>query len=538
MQALNAGDAMFLYSETPEQHQHMVGIIILDPSTAPKRFDMQELIDKSEEMTDAAPAYRQRLFHSPLSLSGPILVDDPDFDYRKHVRHIAVPAPGSDQQLAEIIADIASTQLDRSRPLWETWYVSGLQGGKIAMVSKTHHCMADGVGGAETMMELFDFEANPRKKRQKKASKDKGKARPPTRLALFQEALKGRRNRTGSIELINKSLKSMLNKRTALKESTQTDLLPPGMTSIPKLRFNGQISRFRSVAFGSLPMADVKLIKNVFGVTLNDAVLAACSIALRNYLNAHGDTPQPIVCTVPVSLALKKGKDAKKDSDGANQVGMMDVKLPIEIKDPVKLIKEVHACTGEAKRVFEQSFEDLINTTVSALPPQIAARGLQFLSGRFVARFPISNVAISNVPGSPIPLYIKGAKVIGNYPMGPVPNGVGLNITMMSYVDRLDYCVQSCRDKIPDPWKLAGFIDAAVSELKAATAKTGPRKKRTVTKKAKNKAKKAVAKKTVAKVKKTKPAAKKPVKKSTAKAKAKTKTIAKKTIAKRVKRKR
>jgi len=465
MKALGAGDAMFLYAETPEQHQHMIAIIVLDPSTAPRSFTVQDLIDKSEHMVEEAPAYRQRLFHSPLSLSGPILEEDPDFNYRNHVRHVALPSPGSDEQLAEMVADIASSQLDRSRPLWETWFVSGLAGGKVAMISKTHHCLADGVGGAETMMKLFDFEPNPPKKSETTQAVIR-KAQAPSRMALFQEGLKARRKRTSSMTVLNKMIKSVRGKRSALSESDNADALPSGMTSMPRLRFNGQISRFRSVGFGSLSLKDVKAIKNAFGVTLNDAVLAVCTIALQRYLAGHNDLPDsPIVCTVPVSLTLNKDKTSAVDSEGANQFGMMNVKLPLDINAPIDVIKAVHTNASEAKRVFKQSFEDVLNTTLSALPPQIAAMGLQLISGGITARFPISNVAISNVPGAPIPLYIEGAKVVANYPMGPVPNGVGLNITMMSYVDRLDFCVQGCRNKIPDPWVLVEHINAAMAEL-------------------------------------------------------------------------
>lgn len=272
MKALGAGDALFLYTETPEQHQHMVGILVLDPSSAGKNFSVQDLIDKSERMAEDAPGYRQRLFHSPLSLSGPILEKDPDFNFRNHVRHIAVPPPGTDEQLAEIVADIASAQLDRSRPLWENWFVSGLAGGCVAMISKSHHCLADGVGGAETMMKLFDVEPNPPKSIVKSESTSR-KAKSPSKMELFQTALAAQRQRTKPLTLISKSMKSWWNKQPAVRDSDNSDLLPPGMTSMPRLRFNGQISRYRSVGFSSLSLKDVKGIKNAFGVTLNDAVL-------------------------------------------------------------------------------------------------------------------------------------------------------------------------------------------------------------------------------------------------------------------------
>lgn len=197
---------------------------------------------------------------------------------------------------------------------------------------------------------------------------------------------------------------------------------------------------------------------------------AVCAMALNKYLDDYDERPDgPIAATVPVSLVLKKNQPEGSQSDGANQIGMMNVKLPIEIQGPDELIMAVNACSTEAKRVFERSFEDLLNTTVSAMPPQIAAAGMRLLSGGVVARYPISNVAISNIPGSPIPLYIEGARVIANYPMGPVPNGVGLNITMMSYVDRLDFCIQGCREKLPDPWLLVKYIETSTAELLTAS---------------------------------------------------------------------
>jgi hypothetical protein len=216
------------------------------------------------------------------------------------------------------------------------------------------------------------------------------------------------------------------------------------------------------VALGALPLNDVKTVKNAFGVSVNDAILAVVAIAVRRYLELHDDLPQEALsCMVPLSLDLNKV-----------------VKFPVQIEDPVELIETLHKCSSAAKQRFNDTFDNMMLTVVDTLSPHLAGPAMSFMTGDFSARFPASNLGVSTIPGPSFPLYMRGAKVVGNYPMGPIPNGIGLGITMMSYMDDLYFTVQGCREKTPDIDRLAEFMDEALQVLlKAAHRVAAPEKK-------------------------------------------------------------
>jgi WS/DGAT/MGAT family acyltransferase len=507
---MKAGDSMLLFTETEAQHQHMVGVLILDPSTALKGFDVDTLMEVSEKMVNDAPGYRMKLVDSPLTMDVPMMAEDPDFKMRNHVFHVAVPAPGGQEQLAELVGDIASRPLSRSRPMWENWILSGLEGGYIAMVSKTHHCLQDGVGGVETMAKMFDLEADPPPRPDTGKAVAKRESSAPSSLAILREAYRANRERPSLLSAADKAVRTLIKRRNAYKEVPDTDLLPPEMSDAPRLFFNGQISPFRTVALGSLSLKEIKQLKNAYGITLNDVILAVVSIALRKYLEEHNDFPdEALACAIPVSLALNENED--KGDDSNNQISLMNVKLPIQMEDPAALALKINECTLAAKDLFAQSGDEISRTLVASLPPRLAATGLGILSGSMMARNPLGNLGVSNIPGPPFPLYMKGAQVVANYPMGPVPNGVGLGITLMSYIDRIDFTLQGCREKMPDIQRLAELMEEAVAELSEALPQESKPKR-----KAKAKAKAKIKAKTKAKPKaKTKAKAKAKPKKKT-----------------------
>ncbi len=467
---LSPADSFFFFSESQTQHQHVMGIILLDPSTAPGHFDVGTLIAQSEELVDEAPGFRLKFVDSPAAMNVPMVAEDPNFNFRNHIHHIALPSPGSMEQLSELVADIASRPLNRDIPLWENWYVSGLEGGLIAIVSKSHHSMSDGVSGAETMAKMFDLEPDP------PARESKGKAlvrykpaEEPTTLEIVQAALKARRKSPSAMSTVSKAVKGLMRRREVSTACDHPELLPGNTMKGPRVFFNGQISSLRSVAMGSLPLGELKAVKNTFGVTLNDAVLTVVAIAVRRYLEEHDDLPEEALsCMVPISLALNEvGKDVR-DEEAANQTHTMNVKFPVQIEDPVELIQTLHQCSNASKQRFNDTYDNIMLTVVDTLPPSLAAPAMSFMTGEFSARFPVSNLGVSNIPGPNFPLYMRGAKVVGNYPMGPIPNGIGLGITMMSYLDEIYYTVQGCREKTPDIQHLSQYMQEAMAELVAA----------------------------------------------------------------------
>ncbi len=478
---LSPADSIFFYTESPTQHQHVMGIILLDPSTASAGFDVDTLIEQSEELVDQAPGFRLKFVDSPATMNVPMLAEDPDFNFRNHIHHIALPAPGSMDQLSELVADCASRPLNHDIPLWENWYVSGLEGGLIAIVSKSHHSMSDGVSGAETMARMFDLEPNPPKREKAAQSADRREpARAPTTLEIIRAAIAARRKSPSALGTASKALQGFLRRRQVNANCEHPELLPDNSMKGPRVFFNGQISSLRSVGMGSLSLPDIKLVKNAFGVTLNDAILAVVAIAVRRYLELHDDLPQEALsCMVPISLALNSAAGDVRTDDAANQVDTMNVRFPVQIEDPVELIQTLHRCSDASKQRFSDTYDNLMLTVMDALPPHLAAPAMSFVTGDFSARFPISNLGVSNIPGPDFALYMRGAKVVGNYPMGPIPNGIGLGITMMSYLDEIHFTVQGCREKTPDIHRLSEFMGEALVELLQAAQRQRPRKGKT-----------------------------------------------------------
>lgn len=466
MRTLSSEDAFFLYLETPDQHQHVVGTMILDPATAPGGIDLDALIEKYESDLRIRPEFRQRLVKTPFSMTPPVLVDDPYFVFRNHIHRIAVPPPGTLKELATIVEDIASTALSHRRPLWECWFISGLANGRLAVVFKSHHCLADGVHGAEFMDQLFDDKPVPATRKQT------GEDQPPPRKTplwsiTYHALLDQWRYQPRSLDVLKRTLSSVRHRRQLFTESRSLrNLVPAFFESAPKLKFNAPITSNRTAAMDSVSLNEVKRIKNELGITVNDVVVAACTLALREYLIATDDLPdRPLVAYLPVSLALK-GMHSRKPDQG-NEVGTMAVHLPVHIDDTTELVREVCRSTSAAKTVFNQSFENLLQSYIGVVPSTVADWGLKHYLNRHVIKYAptTANVVISNFPGPSRPLYLAGALLEESYVMGPIISGQGPNITFMSYIDKIQFSVQACRDHVSDIWMLADGIKKGFAQL-------------------------------------------------------------------------
>jgi diacylglycerol O-acyltransferase len=471
VRTLSSEDAFFLYLETPDQHQHVVATIILDPASnldpawAPGPVDIDSLIDTFEAFTQRQPQYRQKLVKTPFSVTPPVLVEDPHFVFRNHIRRIAVPAPGTLKQLAVIVEDIASTPLSQRRPLWEAWFISGLENDRMALVLKSHHCLADGVNGTEAMTQLFDIQPVSAVTEHPQASPV---TREPAWEVTYRALLSQWRYQPRYLNVLGRTARCLGQRRKLFAQSKGLGELVPGLfEEAPKLKFNAPITANRIVAMGSLSLTDVKHIKQALGITVNDVVVSACTLALREYLIATDDLPdKPLICCQPVSLILK-GQDAKKPDQG-NQVGTMSVRLPVQIDDIEEMVRLVCRSTAASKTVFEESFENLMNNYIGLVPPTWANWALKnMLDRRIVDRSPTTaNLIISNVPGPPVPLYLAGARMEAGYGMGPVISGQGPNLTFTSYADKIHFSVLACREQMPEIWMLAEGIESALEQIK------------------------------------------------------------------------
>jgi WS/DGAT/MGAT family acyltransferase len=461
---LSGEDAVFVYAETPSMPMHTMGTLILDPSTVSDGdFDYARVVRTIESRIHLIPPFRQRLIEVPLGLDHPVLADDPDFRVENHVHRSALPSPGTLRELAELVGDIAGRLLDRSRPLWEMWLVEGLEGGKLAVITKMHHCMIDGASGSSQMAQLLDLEPDP------PLPEDAPAWNPdplPSRLDLARSALAPRF--TGPLvlgRLLLGTAKGLIDRRRAKREVARASTF----SMPPRTRFGSAITPHRSVAYGSAPLEDIKLVKNAFGVTVNDAVLAACALSLRRYLAAHDDLPdEPLVCAVPVSL-----KSEQEKQEFSNKVSLLFIDLPTHRDDPEEVIRAVHEDTQAAKHVFSAVEGDLVQGWLDLAPLLLVRLGARLYADLDVAnRVPMPmSCAVSNMPGPPIPLYWAGARVLATYPMGPVGEGMGINITVLSNMGRLDLGVLACEETVPDVWDIAEGFSQAVTELKLAAEK-------------------------------------------------------------------
>ncbi|NUS50048.1 MAG: wax ester/triacylglycerol synthase family O-acyltransferase [Nocardioidaceae bacterium] len=479
MKQLTALDAQFLHVESPTTVGHVGSLIVLDPSTAPDgHWDLESVRAVFEPRLHLAAPLRRRLVEVPLGLGRPYWVDDPHFDIEFHLRELALPSPGSDEQLGEQVARIHARPLDRSRPLWEAYVITGLEGGKVAFYSKIHHAAIDGVSGAEIIETILDTTVEPREVQPEETAFEPRPLPSVLDLALH-----------GAGQLATHPLALL---RTVPRSLRYVDQLPgaanvPGTRLVsgaadlvgrvlgepradvedrelkaPRTPLNGAITPHRRFAYGSVPMSDVKRVKNHFGLTVNDVVMTLTAAALRRWLLDHDALPAvPLVAAVPVSIRSEDQRGAH-----GNHVSVMLAELPTHLADPTQRLVTMRESMLDAKRAFDavpasllQDLSALIPTALSGL----AARALFKLSTLPGVLF---NLFVSNVPGPQLPLYVAGARVEGIYPVSAVTDMTGgLNITLFSYDGHLDFGLVACREMVPDVWRLIGYLRDAMAEL-------------------------------------------------------------------------
>ena len=474
MRQLTSLDAQFLALENARQAGHVAGLAILDPSTTASGTlateDIQALL---AERLPQLPPLRWRLVEVPLGLDYPYWVDDIDFDLNFHVREIGLAPPGTDDQLAEQVARIVSRPLDRSRPLWEVYLVHGLESGHVAMLTKIHHALIDGISGSEIMGLLLDLGPDA-----PKLTPDPSEWRGPAETVPGRGEMLAR----GLLGLPRYPLRALRSLPSAIPnlEDTAFSTLPgAGLVSrlagragriagrdipvregnkhvAPKTFFNGRVSAQRKFAFGQLALDDIKTVKNAHGCTVNDVVVSICGGAVRRLLLEHGELPDtPLVAQVPVSV-----RTGDQVGTYGNRILLMSAPLFTDEADPVERLRQTHEAMGDMKRRHKALPAALLQDANHFIPPAVFARAAQLtfrLSTSGMAA-PTWNLVISNVPGPQIPLYCAGARLVANYPVSVITDGMGLNITVMSYCGRLDIGIVADRTQMPDVKKLIGWL--------------------------------------------------------------------------------
>jgi len=470
MQRLGGMDASFLYGETATYPTHVVGILIFDPSDRPDGFTFDHFKGIVGSRLHLMPMLRQRVLEVPFNLDNPVAIDDPDFNLENHLHHAAVPSPGTRRDLADLVGEIASHRLDRRRPLWEMWLLEGLDDGSLALCTKIHHAMIDGATGADLMPHLLDLK--PGNVEAPPPEHPWVPDRVPSELDLARAAVIDRvRDPLRGVHRLARTGRTLVDMGLGMMGiGTEEKLNPAAPFTSPRTVLNDPISSRRLVAIAQAPLDDFKYVKNVFGTTVNDVVLAATSLALRAYLLAHDDLPErSLVVSVPVSV---HGDAAA----GTNQVSNMFVRLPVDLEDPVEQLMTIRVDTREAKAVHNAMGANLIADMSQMVPPGIYNLGMRLMSDSRVAGLlpPVQSAVVSNVPGPPIPMYFGGARVTGVFPFGPLIEGSGINITVLSNMGNMDIGVIACRDTTPDVWDIGqGIVDAVAALRKAAEERSG-----------------------------------------------------------------
>ncbi len=462
MQHLTGLDAAFLAIETPSAHMHVMGVAVLDPSTIPDD-DGTPFHERARALLAArvhlVPPFRRRLVETPFGLTVPAWIDDPDFDLDYHVRRAALPSPGGPRELAAFAADVASRPLDRSRPLWEAHIVEGLEHGHVALVTKIHHSLIDGVAGVSILAALFDMTADADIE-PLQPPPEWTPARAPSELEMLGSAF---------VRLARRQVKNVRTVVTfvprfvrAVARTRDQDLDVALPLTAPRLSMNRTITAHRVLAFSSVSLDDVKAVKNKLGVTVNDVVLAVMAGALRSYLERRAELPdRPLVAAIPASVR------ASGDEQFGNKVSSMFAALPVDEADAVERVRSVARSMAGAKGLHEEVGGSTLEEWAEVAAPAVFSRAMRMYARLRVGERlrPVINLVLSNVPGPPWPLYFAGAQLVAIHPLGPIFDDCGLNATVISYLDHMDFGFLGCRELLADIDDLAGGVPDALAEL-------------------------------------------------------------------------
>jgi diacylglycerol O-acyltransferase len=396
-----------------------------------------------------------------LKLHHPWWIEDPDFDLDHHVVRVALPSPGTRTQLDDLISRVASEPLDRSRPLWHVSVAEGLETGHIAFIAKIHHAVADGVMAAQLLASVFT--TAPERVSVPPPDVPWRPEQVPSRRRLLQLAVVDIwRVVIGLPGLLARTVRGHL---AVLRRKRTGATSPPAPFSGPRLAWNASLTPHRLFVSRSLPLADVKAVKSAFGVSLNDVVLAAVAGGLRAYLLERGELPdKSLVAGVPVST-WQQGQPVR-----ANSASPLFTALPVQVEDPVSRIRLIHDVTAGAKAQFKLLGPQMLAEWSELTPPLPYEAVIRLLQrARIANRLPPPiNLVVSNVPGPTEPLYIGGGRLDTIISMGPILEGIGLNVTVWSYLDQLNFGIVAVPEHLPDVRRFADLLPSALEELQKA----------------------------------------------------------------------
>ncbi len=472
MQQLSGLDASFLYFETPNAPMHIGGFALYDPSTLSAPITYERILENTERRLHLARCFRQKVVRVPFDLDHPYWVEDEDFDLEFHVRHIALPSPGDWRQLCVQAARLHARPLDLTKPLWEMYLIEGIDRiegvppGSFGIVTKVHHAAIDGVSGSELIAAIHDTTPDAKPKPPEKPWVPE---RTPSGSELIGRSLGG--TVTSPLRVARLARRALPAWQRAEEERHAKSYVPIG--EVPRTRFNTTVSGHRVAGGIVVDLASVReMKKSVPGATVNDVILTVCGGALRRYLEAKGELPEEsLIAMAPISVRTES-----ESGTAGNRVATMSVTVHSDIEDPAERLEAVFLGTQSQKKMTEAVGATLMTDVSQFMPGMLAGLAARAYTRLGLANTvnPLFNTVITNVPGPQTPLYSAGARLVANYGLGPILDGMGLIHPIFSYCGEISISFTSCREMLPDPEFYEECLQASYNALGATTLDADP----------------------------------------------------------------
>jgi WS/DGAT/MGAT family acyltransferase len=462
MDRLTSVDASFLTNESSASHMH-VGAVMIFEGPPPAYNDFVEHVRGRLHLV---PRYRQKLVFPPVQTGRPFWSDDPNFNLEYHIRHSALPAPGSEEQLRNIAGRLFSQQLDRSKPLWEIWLVQGLERKRFATIIKTHHAVIDGVAGVDISTVLFDLKPVP----EPVETDHDWVASPPPSPATM--AAQGARELAESpFKLLRRATSAAVHPTRTIRKAAESaegvgEILWGMADPAPEVPLNVEIGSHRRFFWVRSQLEDFKRIKNALGGTVNDVVLTVVSGALREWLNSRGLRAEGLElrALVPVSIRAEG-----EHGDAGNRIAAMRGPLPVYARDPVERLRIVRAAMHDLKESKQALGAEVITGLQDFAPPTMLAQAARI---NFSTR--LFNLIVTNVPGPQLPLYVLGRELEDVFPVAFLPQNHALAIAIMSYNGGINFGLLADYDAMEDVEVIADGISESIAELIKASKQQHP----------------------------------------------------------------
>ncbi|HLL91862.1 MAG TPA: wax ester/triacylglycerol synthase family O-acyltransferase [Solirubrobacteraceae bacterium] len=443
-------DASFLHQEGPVSHMHIGGLTILEGPPP----EMDEFLEQIRMRLHLVPRYRHKLAWTALDSGRPVWIDDPSFNLDYHVRHTALPAPGRWEQLQDLTARIFSQQLDRTKPLWEMWLIEGLEDDRFALITKTHHSLIDGIAGVDLATVLFDLSPDPpplpNSGRPWQPHPEPGAAHLVA-AGLYGAARAGLTLIEGAVDVLAHPERALTHAREAAEGIGE--IVWAGLNPAPETPLNVPIGPHRRFVAVNSQLEDFKTVKNAFGGTVNDVVLAVVAGALRSFLISRGRRTSGVEMRALVPVSVR----AEGEHDGGNRIVVMRGPLPVYISDPLNRLRFVSDAMDGLKESKQALGAEVISGAQNFAPPTLLAQASRL---NFSTR--LFNLIVTNVPGPQFPLYVLGREMLQAIPVAFLPENHALAIAIMSYNGQMNFGLLGDFDALPD---IAVIADGIAGEL-------------------------------------------------------------------------